>query len=65
MRLTPHGELKGCLLSEGTVDLRTPLREGVTDAELDAFLRYAIGVKPLAYRDERYGLDRPMSAIGG
>jgi cyclic pyranopterin phosphate synthase len=65
LRLTPHGELKGCLLSEGTVDLRTPLRDGLTDAELDTLLRYAIGVKPLAYRDERYGLDRPMSAIGG
>jgi GTP 3',8-cyclase len=65
MRLTPHGELKGCLLSEGTIDLRTPLREGITDADLDRLLRHAIGVKPREYQDDRYGLDRPMSAIGG
>lgn len=65
LRLTPSGELKGCLLSEGTLDLRTPLREGVTDAELALLLRYAIALKPLEYKNERYGLDRPMSAIGG
>ncbi|MBI3180239.1 MAG: GTP 3',8-cyclase MoaA [Deltaproteobacteria bacterium] len=65
LRLTPNGELKGCLLSEGTLDLRAALRSGVTDAHLDDLLRYAIGIKPLEYRNERYGLDRPMSAIGG
>ncbi|HET6347392.1 MAG TPA: GTP 3',8-cyclase MoaA, partial [Myxococcota bacterium] len=46
LRLTPHGELKGCLLAEGTLDLRTPLREGLNDTELDMLLRYAIGIKP-------------------
>jgi GTP 3',8-cyclase len=65
MRLTPGGELKGCLLSEGTLDLRTPLREGLEDEGLDALLRYAIQIKPAEYKDERYGLDRSMSAIGG
>jgi GTP 3',8-cyclase len=65
MRLTPHGELKGCLLSEGTLDLRSSLRAGASDTELELLLRYAIGIKPLEYKDERYGLDRPMSAIGG
>ncbi|MEK7704148.1 MAG: GTP 3',8-cyclase MoaA, partial [Myxococcota bacterium] len=65
MRLTPVGELKGCLLSEGTLDLRSALRQGIDDAGLDRLLRYAIGIKPLEYRDERYGLERSMSAIGG
>ncbi|MEO0812436.1 MAG: GTP 3',8-cyclase MoaA [Myxococcota bacterium] len=65
MRLTSGGELKGCLLSEGTLDLKTPLREGLTDEELKKLLFYAIGIKPAEYKDERYGLDRSMSAIGG
>lgn len=65
MRLTPHGDLKGCLLSEGTLHLREPLRRGMTDNELRDLLRYALAIKPLEYRDERYGLDRSMIAIGG
>ena len=65
LRLTPHGELKGCLLSEGTLDVRGPLRAGVDDIALGDLLRYAIGIKPLEYSDGAYGLDRPMSAIGG
>ena len=65
LRLTPHGELKGCLLSEGTVDIRQSLRAGLSDAQVEELLRYAIGIKPLEYRDQEYGLDRPMSALGG
>lgn len=65
LRLTPNGELKGCLLSEGTLDVREALRAGVDDDGLNELLRYAIGIKPAEYRDERYGLDRSMSAIGG
>jgi cyclic pyranopterin phosphate synthase len=65
MRLTPSGELKGCLLSEGTLDLKAALRSGIDDAGLTTLLRYAIGIKPAEYKDERYGLDRSMSAIGG
>lgn len=65
MRLTPHGELKGCLLSEGTLDIKSALRNGVSDDGLRDLLRYAIGIKPAEYKNERYGLDRSMSAIGG
>jgi cyclic pyranopterin phosphate synthase len=65
MRLTPAGELKGCLLSEGTLDIKSALRGGIDDTGLTTLLRYAIGIKPAEYRDERYGLDRSMSAIGG
>ncbi|MEE8408251.1 MAG: GTP 3',8-cyclase MoaA [Myxococcota bacterium] len=65
LRLTPNGELKGCLLSDGTLDIRAALRAGITDVDLDGLLRYAIGIKPLEYRAERYGIDRSMSAIGG
>ncbi len=65
MRLTSSGELKGCLLSEGTLDLKTTLREGVSDEDLRRMLYYAIGIKPAEYNDQAYGLDRSMSAIGG
>ena len=65
MRLTPSGELKGCLLSEGTLDIRDTLRSGVSDDELLDLLRLAVGIKPLEYHNEAYGLDRSMSAIGG
>lgn len=65
LRLTPHGELKGCLLSEGSLDIRTALRAGIDDRQLTDLLRHAIYLKPLEYDDARYGLDRPMSAIGG
>lgn len=65
MRLTPAGEIKGCLLSEGSLDLRAPLRAGLDDAGLEQHLLRAIGAKPKEYRDERYGLDRSMRAIGG
>lgn len=65
LRLTPSGELKGCLLSQGTVDLRAALRAGIDDDQLELLLRYTIGIKPAEYDDARYGLDRSMSAIGG
>ena len=65
MRLTSTGELKGCLLSEGTLDIKSALRSGIDDTELTTLLRYAIGIKPAEYNDASYGLDRSMSAIGG
>ena len=65
MRLTPSGDLKGCLLSEGTLALRPFLRQGISDAELERLLLYAIGIKPFEYQNNHYGLDRPMIAIGG
>lgn len=65
MRLTSSGELKGCLLSEGTLDIKTALRTGVSNSDLQRLLYYAIGIKPAEYRDDNYGLDRSMSAIGG
>jgi len=53
------------LLSEGTLDIRDTLRSGVSDDELLDLLRLAVGIKPLEYHNEAYGLDRSMSAIGG
>jgi cyclic pyranopterin phosphate synthase len=69
-RLSAEGQLYTCLFGTQGHDLRAPLRDGATDAELDALIR---GI--WHRRDDRYSelrtlvtLDRPkveMSHIGG
>ncbi len=46
LRLTATGELSLCLFSPARVDLRTPLREGVPDAELMSRIRDCVLEKP-------------------
>ncbi|MGQ9457249.1 MAG: GTP 3',8-cyclase MoaA [Anaerolineae bacterium] len=66
MRLTADGHLRPCLLSDLELDLRTPLRQGATRAQLRELLLEAIRCKP-----KEHGLavaapqHRPMSQIGG
>ena len=67
-RLTADGQLRSCLFSVAETDLRTPMRDGATDAELAALWRDTMWRKPAGH-----GIDdpsfaqpaRPMSAIGG
>ena len=65
MRLTPHGDLKGCLLTSGGMSLRDALRGGISDHDLQKMIGAALAQKPWAYDDAFHGLDRSMSAIGG
>jgi GTP 3',8-cyclase len=65
LRLTPKGELKGCLLQAGTVDLKARLRRGITDDELDTLVALAIGKKPQEYPDDGFGVGRSMRSVGG
>ena len=71
LRLTADGHLRACLLAdEPTVDLKTPLRNGCTDSELEALIRNLIGRKPDSYKiDCHQGHRRKcatnMSSIGG
>lgn len=67
VRLTTEGRLLLCLGNEHSVDLRDPLRDGVSDQELKDIILKAIGNKP-----ERHYFDpedtrilRFMSATGG
>ena len=67
MRLTADGKLRPCLLADDEIDLRGPLRGGVSLAELKELIAAAVAAKPL-----RHGLmeghsphDRPMSQVGG
>ena len=67
LRLTHDGFLRPCLLSDGELDLRTPLRLGATDDEMRDLFRHVVARKP-----ERHYLSegarahgRGMSQIGG
>jgi cyclic pyranopterin phosphate synthase len=68
IRLTADGRLRTCLFSEHETDLRGPLREGASDAELERVVREAVWRKELKHRINEPGFRPPartMSAIGG
>jgi cyclic pyranopterin phosphate synthase len=68
IRLTADGELRTCLFSMHETDLRGPLREGASDAELETVIRDAVWRKELKHRVNEPGFRAPprtMSAIGG
>ena len=68
IRLTADGRLRTCLFSLGETDLRGPLRDGATDAELERIVRDAVWQKELKHRVNEDGFVQParsMSAIGG
>jgi cyclic pyranopterin phosphate synthase len=68
IRLTADGRLRTCLFSLNETDLRGPLREGVSDRELEAIVRRAVWRKELKHHVGEPGFiqpDRTMSAIGG
>lgn len=57
VRLTARGHLRLCLFGDDEVDLRTPLRAGASDPEIEAIIRSSLLVKP-----ERHHLERGASA---
>jgi cyclic pyranopterin phosphate synthase len=68
IRVTAEGKLRTCLFSLHETDLRRPLREGASDAELEQLIRRAVWGKELKHRVGERGFRRPartMSAIGG
>lgn len=68
LRLTADGKIRPCLLSDTEIDVKSPMRGGCDDAELERLLRLALQIKP-----ERHYLgesqpgcyERTMSKIGG
>ncbi len=68
LRLTADGRLKPCLLYDRTRDIKTPLRAGKPDEDLNDVFRQAVLDKP-AYHNNRCRrqvfLPERMSAIGG
>src|SRR6516164_7564879 len=68
VRLTADGRLRTCLFSLNETDLRTPLREGAGDGDLERIIRDAVWRKELKHHVGEPGFIQParsMSAIGG
>jgi len=68
LRLTPEGELRPCLFSDASVDLRTPLRAGASDRELGERIATAVSAKPERHTINDPGFrpgSRRMNTIGG
>jgi cyclic pyranopterin phosphate synthase len=68
VRLTADGRLRTCLFSLNETDLRTPIREGADDADLERIIRGAVWRKELKHHVGEPGFIQParsMSAIGG
>lgn len=68
LRLTSDGKLRPCLFSETEIDLKSALRGGADDGEIERLLRLAVAVKPQGHSLDNgkniSGL-KPMSKIGG
>jgi GTP 3',8-cyclase len=68
VRLTADGQLRTCLFSRREWDLKTPLRDGSSDEEVEALLRWAVRHKELKHKINEPGFvraSRSMSQIGG
>jgi len=67
VRLTVDGQLCLCLGQHNSVDLRTPLRTGISDAALEQVLVEALRGKPKRheFEDQPQRLRRVMSTTGG
>ena len=67
LRLTSDGKLCPCLLSDYEIDLRQPLRSGISSAELKQLIEEAVANKPLRHHlAEGYmPKHRPMTQVGG
>jgi len=67
LRLTADGKLRPCLMSEYMVDLREPLRSGISVNELKELIQKAVASKPMGHHlieGERPN-DRPFCQVGG
>ncbi|MGW8272136.1 MAG: GTP 3',8-cyclase MoaA [Thermodesulfovibrionales bacterium] len=66
LRMTADGKIRPCLFSETEIDLKTPMRRGVPDEEIERILRIAVEIKPEGKSIlGRQQSSRPMSRIGG
>jgi cyclic pyranopterin phosphate synthase len=68
VRLTADGQLRTCLFSLVEHDLKTPLRDGASDAELGRIIAAAVWNKERGHRINESDFQQPqrtMSCIGG
>lgn len=67
LRLTADGKLRPCLLSQDEIDLKQPLRGGLSLAKLKELIKEAVARKPLRHRLAEGDLpqQRPFCQVGG
>jgi cyclic pyranopterin phosphate synthase len=68
VRITADGQFRSCLFALEETDLRSPLREGASDAKLEGLIRAAVSAKWAGHRINHPDFVRPartMSMIGG
>jgi GTP 3',8-cyclase len=70
IRLSPEGQIYTCLFATQGTDLKTPLRDGATDDEIEAIIRNTWGNRIDRYSEERSTIDNKgdkieMYYIGG
>ncbi len=67
LRLTADGKLRLCLFSDDEIDLRTPLRAGITPGKLRETIIEAVKVKPSRHQLSQGAVPkkRSMSQVGG
>ena len=68
IRITADGQFRSCLFALEETDLRTPLRDGASDGDLEARVRAAVSGKWAGHRIGHPDFVRParsMSMIGG
>jgi len=67
LRLTHDGFLRPCLMSDGELDLRAPMRAGATEEELRDLFRHVVAHKPERHylHEGQRVVGRGMSQIGG
>jgi len=68
LRLTAEGMFRNCLFALDETDLRAPLRDGASDAELEMLIRRGLWSKWSGHRINHVDFvqpDRSMSMIGG
>jgi len=67
LRLTADGQLRPCLMSETMIDLREPLRKGISSDELKKLIQQAVNAKPMGHHliEGQNPNDRPFCQVGG
>jgi len=69
LRLTADGKIRPCLFSSNEIDIKTPMREGASDEEMERLFLRAVEIKPqrhlLNEDPASSGHIKTMSKIGG
>lgn len=68
LRLTSDGKLRPCLFSETEIDLKSAMRCGSSDEEIERLLKLSIEIKPEGHsinHEKCFTHLKPMSKIGG